>query len=77
MTAYRALALLDDTDPAGVHYRLAKLLQPGGQAATRPAAKFSSRSKKRPVPRSPPAPARAGRTKAGDPRTRVPPNPRR
>jgi tetratricopeptide (TPR) repeat protein len=29
--AYRALALLDDTDPAEVHYRLAKLLHQAGQ----------------------------------------------
>jgi hypothetical protein len=26
ITAYRALSHLDDTDPAGVHFRLAKLL---------------------------------------------------
>jgi tetratricopeptide (TPR) repeat protein len=31
--AYRALSLLDDTDPADVHYRLARLLRDGGQAA--------------------------------------------
>jgi tetratricopeptide (TPR) repeat protein len=32
MTAYRALAILDETDPAEVHYRLARLL---GQAGKR------------------------------------------
>ena len=31
MTAYRALAILDDTDPAEVHYRLAKLLSQAGK----------------------------------------------
>ena len=31
MTAYRALAMLDDTDPAEVHYRLAKLLRQAGK----------------------------------------------
>jgi len=31
VTAYRALALLDDTDAAGVHYRLAKLLHQAGK----------------------------------------------
>jgi tetratricopeptide (TPR) repeat protein len=31
VTAYRALALLDDNDPAEVHYRLAKLLLQGGK----------------------------------------------
>jgi tetratricopeptide (TPR) repeat protein len=31
-TAYRALGLLDDTDPADVHYRLAKLLRDGGKS---------------------------------------------
>jgi len=30
VAAYRALALLDETDPAEVHYRLAKLLREGG-----------------------------------------------
>ena len=29
--AYRALALLDDTDPAGVHYHLASLLRQSGK----------------------------------------------
>jgi Tfp pilus assembly protein PilF/DNA-binding SARP family transcriptional activator len=33
VAAYRALALLDDTDPADVHYRLAKLLRQGGKSA--------------------------------------------
>ena len=31
MTAYRALAILDDTDPAEVHYRLARLLNQAGK----------------------------------------------
>jgi hypothetical protein len=31
VAAYRALALLDDTDPAEVHYRLAKLLHQAGK----------------------------------------------
>ncbi|MGP0067309.1 MAG: peptidase MA family metallohydrolase [Isosphaeraceae bacterium] len=31
MTAYRAVAMLDDTDPAGVHYHLAKLLSQAGK----------------------------------------------
>lgn len=31
VAAYRALSLLDDTDPAGVHFRLAKLLREGGK----------------------------------------------
>ncbi len=31
LTAYRALALLDETDPAGVHYHLARLLFEAGQ----------------------------------------------
>ncbi len=31
LTAYRAVALLDDTDPAEVHYRLAKLLREAGK----------------------------------------------
>ena len=31
LTAYRALALLDDTDPAEVHYHLAKLLRQAGK----------------------------------------------
>ena len=31
LTAYRALSLLDDTDPADVHYRLAKLLHQAGK----------------------------------------------
>ena len=31
MTAYRAVAMLDDTDPAEVHYRLAKLLSQAGK----------------------------------------------
>jgi tetratricopeptide (TPR) repeat protein len=31
VTAYRALSLLDDTDPADVHYRLAKLLSQSGK----------------------------------------------
>ncbi|MFI5455508.1 MAG: peptidase MA family metallohydrolase [Isosphaerales bacterium] len=31
VTAYRALALLDDTDAAGVHYHLAKLLHQAGK----------------------------------------------
>jgi hypothetical protein len=31
VAAYRALALLDDTDPAEVHYRLAKLLHQSGK----------------------------------------------
>jgi tetratricopeptide (TPR) repeat protein len=31
ITAYRALAMLDDTDPAEVHYRLARLLHQRGQ----------------------------------------------
>ena len=33
ITAYRAIALLDDTDPAGVHFRLASLLHQDGQSA--------------------------------------------
>ncbi|HEV3120270.1 MAG TPA: hypothetical protein VGY53_00135, partial [Isosphaeraceae bacterium] len=33
VSAYRALALLDDTDPAEVHYRLAKLLRQSGKPA--------------------------------------------
>jgi tetratricopeptide (TPR) repeat protein len=33
VAAYRALALLDETDPAEVHYRLAKLLHQGGKPA--------------------------------------------
>jgi tetratricopeptide (TPR) repeat protein len=33
IAAYRALAMLDDTDPAEVHYRLATLLKQGGRAA--------------------------------------------
>ncbi len=31
VTAYRALAMLDDTDPAEVHYHLAKLLRQAGK----------------------------------------------
>ena len=31
LAAYRAVALLDDTDPAGVHYQLAKLLRGAGK----------------------------------------------
>ena len=31
LAAYRAVALLDDTDPAGVHYHLAKLLRDAGK----------------------------------------------
>ncbi len=31
VAAYRALALLDDTDPAEVHYHLAKLLRQAGK----------------------------------------------
>ncbi len=31
VTAYRALAMLDDTDPAEVHYRLARLLHQTGR----------------------------------------------
>jgi tetratricopeptide (TPR) repeat protein len=31
VSAYRALALLDDTDPAGVHYHLASLLRQSGK----------------------------------------------
>ena len=31
LTAYRAVALLDDTDPAEVHYHLAKLLREAGK----------------------------------------------
>ena len=31
IAAYRALSLLDDTDPAEVHYRLAKLLSQAGK----------------------------------------------
>jgi len=31
VTAYRALAMLDDTDPAEVHYRLARLLHQTGK----------------------------------------------
>jgi tetratricopeptide (TPR) repeat protein len=31
VTAYRALSMLDDTDPAEVHYRLAKLLHQSGK----------------------------------------------
>ena len=46
VAAYRATALLDDTDPAGVHYHLARLLNRAART-TRPAAKFSSRSRKR------------------------------
>ncbi len=33
IASYRALALLDDTDPAEVHYRLAKLLRQSGNMA--------------------------------------------
>ncbi len=33
ISAYRGLAILDDSDPAGVHYHLAKLLRDGGQTA--------------------------------------------
>jgi thioredoxin-like negative regulator of GroEL len=33
VAAYRALTLLDDTDPAEVHYRLAKLLREAGKLA--------------------------------------------
>jgi predicted Zn-dependent protease len=33
VTAYRAVALLDDTDPAEVHYRLARLLRDAGKPA--------------------------------------------
>jgi len=32
VAAYRALTILDDADPAEVHFRLAKLLKEGGQA---------------------------------------------
>ena len=42
VTAYKALALLDDTDPAEVHYRLARLLHQTGKPRTKPAARFSS-----------------------------------
>lgn len=31
MGAYRAVAMLDDSDPAGVHYHLAKLLSQAGK----------------------------------------------
>jgi tetratricopeptide (TPR) repeat protein len=31
IASYRALALLDDTDPAEVHFRLAKLLRQAGK----------------------------------------------
>jgi tetratricopeptide (TPR) repeat protein len=31
LTAYRAVALLDDTDPAGVHFHLARLLRDAGK----------------------------------------------
>ena len=31
VAAYRSLALLDDTDPAGVHYHLASLLRQSGK----------------------------------------------
>ncbi len=31
LTAYRAVAMLDDSDPAEVHYRLARLLQKQGK----------------------------------------------
>ena len=33
MTAYRALVLLDDTDIAGTHYHLARLLREAGKPA--------------------------------------------
>lgn len=33
IASYKALALIDSTDPAGAHYRLAKLLQEDGRAA--------------------------------------------
>ena len=46
LTAYRAVALLDDSDPAEVHYRLARLLQQARASATRPAARSSSRSRR-------------------------------
>ncbi len=45
LTAYRAVAILDDSDPADVHYRLARLLS-GKGSATRPAARSSSRSRR-------------------------------
>ena len=38
ISAYRALALLDETDPAEVHFRLAKLLHQAGKGS-RPAAR--------------------------------------
>ena len=46
LTAYRAVAMLDDTDPAEVHYRLAKLLRHAGKPQE-PAARFSVHWKKR------------------------------
>ena len=46
MTAYRAVALLDDSDPADVHYRLAEAPAARPGSATRPGARSSSRSRK-------------------------------
>ena len=47
VAAYRPCSLLDDTDPAEVHYRLAKLLAQTRASRTRPAARSSSRSRRR------------------------------
>ena len=47
--AYRSLLLLDDTDPAGVHYHLASLLRRVRQAGGRRGARCSSRWSKRPA----------------------------
>lgn len=52
MTALRAVAMLDESDPAGVHYRLAKLLNQAGRRDER-VEKSSDRSKKLPGSRRP------------------------
>ncbi len=79
LAAYRAVVLLDDSDPADIHYRLARLLQRRA-SGTRPAARSSSRSRRprgssmptgscsswsnRPEP--PPAPIRIPRPRGPD-----------
>ena len=64
VAAYRALSLLDDTDPAEVHYRLAKLLHQSGKPdeARREVLRVARGSAS--VPRRAPAPARAGRIRS-------------
>ncbi len=73
---YRAWATLDTTDPAEIHYRLAKLL-----AGERPAGGGQARGPEGPrsrpaVPRRAQTPARTGRTGRGQPDEPTDPAPR-